>query len=40
MSFGSTTDIIKKVPSLVSLIASIVFNNSCVVENHIYWTFE
>ena len=33
MSFGSIIDITKKVPSLVSFIASIVLNNSFGVEN-------
>ena len=40
MSFESIIDITKKVTSLVSFIASIVFNNSFGMENHIYWTFE
>ena len=37
MSFESTMDFTKKIPSLLSFIASIVFNNSVRVENYIYW---
>ena len=33
-------DTLKKVPSLVSLTASIMFNKSFVVEKHICWAFE
>ena len=39
-SFESIINIVNKVPSLVILIASIVFNNSFGVENHIYWLSE
>ena len=30
----------RKIPSLMSLIASIVFNDSFRVENHVYWAYE
>ena len=36
-SFESIVDITRKVSSLMSLVAFIVFNNSFRVENHIYW---
>jgi len=36
MSFESIMNFVKKIPSLVSLIASIVFNDSFGVENCIY----
>ena len=39
-SFESMIDITKKVPSLVSLIASMEFNSSFGVKNRIYWIFE
>ena len=39
-SFKSIIDITWKVSSMVTLITSIVFNNSFGTENHIYWTFE
>jgi len=39
MSFGSISDITKKLPSLVTLIASIVFNDSLGVET-IFIGFE
>jgi len=38
--FESIIDITKKVPSLVSFIVSIVFNQSFKVKNHIYWICE
>jgi len=37
VSFESISDIIKKASSLVSLMASIEFNNSFGVENHFYY---
>jgi len=40
MSFGAIIDITKKVPSLMSFITFIVFNNSFGVENGIYWNCE
>jgi len=36
MNYVSIIDITKKLPSLVTLIASIVLNDSFEVENHIY----
>jgi len=30
----------RKIPSLVSLIASMVFNDSFGMENYVYWTYE
>jgi len=40
MSFNSIIDTTAKVSSLVRLMASIVFNDLCGMENHTYWTFE
>jgi len=40
MSFEPIIDIPSKVLSLVSFIASIMFNNSFRVENHTGWSFE
>ena len=37
MSFESIIDLIKKVQSLMSSVASVVFKNSFEVENHIHW---
>jgi len=39
MSFGSHMDFTKEMPSLLSLIAFIVFNDLIEVEDYIYWTF-
>ena len=30
----------RKIPSLMSLIASMVFNDSFGVENYVYWAYE
>jgi len=38
MSFESIMDFTKKIPSLLSLIASIVFNDTIGVEHYIYQT--
>jgi len=40
MSFKSIVDFRKKISNLVSLRASIVFTNSIIVKNYIYWTCE
>ena len=40
MSLEAIMDITKQVPNLVSVIASIVFNASFRVKNHIYQAFE
>ena len=40
MNFESIMDFIKKIPSLVILIASIEFNASFGVKLYIYWIYE
>ena len=40
MSFESISNITKKLSSLVTLTASVGFNDSFAVENHIYWIWE
>jgi len=40
MSFESIMDFTKKIPSIVSLIASIEFNDSFRVQFYIQWTYE
>jgi len=38
--FELIMDFTKKIPSLVSLIAYVMFNNSLGLGNYIYWTCE
>ena len=38
MKFGSTMDFTKEMPCLLSLIASILFNEAIGVKDYIYWT--
>jgi len=40
MSFESIINFTKKILRVLSLIASIVFNNPIGVEDFIYWTYE
>ena len=40
MNFELIMNFIKKTPSLLSLITTVVFNNLIEVENYIYWTCD
>jgi len=37
MSYASITDYTRKISSLMSLLESIVFSDSCEVRNYLYW---
>jgi len=38
--FEINCDFTRKVPSLVNLLAFILFNDSSAMKNHIYWTYN